>query len=68
LEGTTFEVPAAVAESKAKYSNLSKAQIETKIKQLDKQMYQHADNLEFEEAAKLRDEIQRLEVNYKDCK
>jgi excinuclease ABC subunit B len=67
LEGTTFEVPAAVAESKAKYSNLSKTQIETKIKQLDKQMYQHADNLEFEEAAKLRDEIQRLEINYKDC-
>jgi hypothetical protein len=31
-----------------------------KIKQLEQAMYRHARDLEFEEAAKLRDEIQRI--------
>ncbi|MGB7214176.1 MAG: UvrB/UvrC motif-containing protein [Gammaproteobacteria bacterium] len=31
-----------------------------KIQQLEKQMYRHARDLEFEEAARLRDEIQEL--------
>ena len=30
------------------------------IEELEKRMYKHAENLEFEEAARLRDEAQRL--------
>jgi excinuclease ABC subunit B len=31
-----------------------------KIKKLEAEMYRHARNLEFEEAARIRDEIERL--------
>ena len=31
-----------------------------KIKKLEAEMYKHARNLEFEEAARIRDEIERL--------
>ena len=31
-----------------------------KIKKLEKKMYDHATNLEFEEASKIRDEISRI--------
>ncbi|MDM8565687.1 excinuclease ABC subunit UvrB [Candidatus Halobeggiatoa sp. HSG11] len=51
----------AIAEEKAGYACLSPKQVEKKIKQLEKEMYQHAENLEFEEAAKLRDKIRRME-------
>jgi len=50
-----------VAEQTAKYSALSPQQLAKKIKKLEQQMYQHAKNLEFEQAAKLRDELQALE-------
>ena len=49
-----------VAEPKASYT-ISPEQLGKKIKQLENQMYQHAKNLEFEQAAKLRDEIKRLQ-------
>src|SRR5690606_18127119 len=39
---------------------MSAADVLAKIQQLEKQMYRHARDLEFEEAAKLRDEIQEL--------
>jgi excinuclease ABC subunit B len=66
LEGATLEMPAAnkyakVADKKAEYVILSPEKLDKKVKQLQKQMYKHAENLEFEEAAKLRDEIQRLQ-------
>ncbi|KHD05255.1 excinuclease ABC subunit B [Candidatus Thiomargarita nelsonii] len=57
------ETKPAVAETAAEYAPLSPAQVDKKIKQLEKKMYAHAENLEFEEAAKLRDEIQRLSQN-----
>jgi excinuclease ABC subunit B len=31
-----------------------------KLRQLEKQMYQHAQNLEFEDAARLRDQIRHI--------
>ena len=31
-----------------------------KIKKLEKKMYEHATNLEFEEASKIRDEIKKI--------
>ncbi len=49
-----------VAEEPADYGVLSPAQLAAKLKALEQQMYQHARDLEFEDAARLRDEIQRL--------
>ncbi|MCV6638540.1 excinuclease ABC subunit UvrB [Candidatus Albibeggiatoa sp. nov. NOAA] len=54
---------AKVAEEAESYGKLSQADLDKKIQQLEKQMYQHAENLEFEQAAKLRDEIQHLRSN-----
>ncbi|MFV1973903.1 MAG: excinuclease ABC subunit UvrB [Thiohalobacterales bacterium] len=52
---------AKVAEAVADYGCLSPGQLAKKISQLEQQMYTHARNLEFEEAARLRDEIRRIE-------
>jgi excinuclease ABC subunit B len=49
-----------VAEEQAPYLTLSSSQLAQKLKQLEQQMYAHAKNLEFEQAAKIRDEIQHL--------
>ena len=50
-----------VAESaEAEYARLSKAEMTREIERLEKQMYRHARELEFEEAARLRDEIARV--------
>ena len=42
------------------YARETPALLMKKIKQLEQAMYRHARDLEFEEAAKLRDEIQRI--------
>jgi len=52
---------AKVAEEVAEYAALSAEALEKQIKQLEKQMFQHAQNLEFEQAAQLRDRIKVLE-------
>jgi excinuclease ABC subunit B len=49
-----------VAEESAEYKVLDPAQAVARIKALEQQMYQHARDLEFEDAARLRDQIQRL--------
>jgi len=51
---------AKVAETHAEYAPLSPQQFAKKIKQLEKEMYQAAANLEFEQAAQLRDQIKWL--------
>ena len=48
------------AEESAEYRSLSPEQIGARIKKLEAQMYKHAQDLEFEEAARARDEIHRL--------
>ncbi len=50
-----------VSESQADYAVLNPKQLSKKLKQLEDAMYQHAKNLEFEQAAKVRDEIRRLQ-------
>jgi excinuclease ABC subunit B len=50
----------AVADSGAEYAALSPAQAAAAIKKLETQMYRHAQNLEFEDAARLRDRIHQL--------
>ena len=49
-----------VAEEATDYATLDPAQLATRLKQLEARMHQHARDLEFEDAARLRDEIHRL--------
>lgn len=49
-----------IAEARSDYSTLSPDKALQKIAKLEQQMYQHARDLEFEQAAKLRDEIQKI--------
>ncbi|WP_460834279.1 excinuclease ABC subunit UvrB [Lysobacter humi (ex Lee et al. 2017)] len=49
-----------VAESETDYAALSPVQLATKIKALEQQMYQHARDLEFEAAARVRDQLRKL--------
>ncbi|MBI5462419.1 MAG: excinuclease ABC subunit UvrB [Gammaproteobacteria bacterium] len=51
---------AQVAEPQAEYARLSPAQVAQRLKQLERQRYEHARNLEFEASARLRDEIPTL--------
>ncbi|PIQ44250.1 MAG: excinuclease ABC subunit B [Gammaproteobacteria bacterium CG11_big_fil_rev_8_21_14_0_20_46_22] len=44
---------------------LSASELADKIKHLEEQMYQHAENLEFEQAASLRDEVDYLKEQLK---
>lgn len=57
-----FGKPTRVADRKADYKgeNLTVAQALKRIKKLEQQMYKHAKELEFEQAAKLRDEIESI--------
>jgi excinuclease ABC subunit B len=49
-----------IADATLDYSSLTPDQIMRRIKKLDQEMLKHARNLEFEEAAKLRDQISNL--------
>ena len=49
-----------MADRGADYSALSADQASVMIKKLEAQMYKHAENLEFEDAARLRDQIHQL--------
>jgi len=51
------EHPNQVSEEQAEYTALNPRQRLQKIKKLEEQMYRHAKNLEFEQAAKLRDDL-----------
>ena len=51
---------AKAAEPEAKYDTLSTKEIDNKVKELETQMFNHAQNLEFELAASVRDEIKQL--------
>jgi len=71
MEGARSEAPArkrgtkaarakSVAEPWADYAALDPAQAAAALRKLEAQMYRHAQNLEFEEAARLRDRIHAL--------
>ena len=53
---------AKVAEAEAEYAALSPKQMAKRIKALEKEMYQHAKDLEFEEAAAVRDQLRKLQA------
>jgi excinuclease ABC subunit B len=48
------------AEESERYETMTPEQLMKRATKLDKQMLKHARDLEFEEAARLRDEIQRI--------
>jgi excinuclease ABC subunit B len=52
---------AKVAEEEAEYAEMTPKQMAKKLKQLEDQMYRHAQDLEFEEAARIRDQIKTLQ-------
>jgi excinuclease ABC subunit B len=49
-----------VAEQAADYASLTTEQAASMIRKLEARMYKHAENLEFEDAGRVRDEIHRL--------
>ena len=51
---------ARVAEAEARYADVTPANLGRAIAELEKQMFNHAELLEFEEAAQVRDEISKL--------
>ncbi|GLO61421.1 UvrABC system protein B [Vibrio sp. MACH09] len=53
-----------VAEPSEEYLVLSPQQLEKEIQKLESEMYQHAQNLEFESAAKKRDEMEALRAQF----
>jgi excinuclease ABC subunit B len=55
--------PKVADKDEAEYLSLSPEKLTSKLAQLEKQMFEHAHNLEFEEAGRLRDLIKRLEAS-----
>ncbi|KXI23682.1 excinuclease ABC subunit UvrB [Photobacterium sanguinicancri] len=53
-----------VAEQKGNYSSLSPQELDAKIKVLETEMYDYAQNLEFEKAAETRDKIHTLRQQF----
>ena len=49
-----------IAENARAYESMTPAQILQRAQKLEKKMLKHARDLEFEEAARIRDEIQRM--------
>jgi excinuclease ABC subunit B len=52
---------ARVAEEEAEYAQMTPKQMAKRVRQLEEQMYRHAQDLEFEEAARIRDQIKSLQ-------
>jgi excinuclease ABC subunit B len=51
---------AKVAEEEARYASVTPDNLGRAVAELEKQMFKHAEHLEFEDAARVRDEISRL--------
>ncbi len=60
IPGGGQRLTARVAEEAAAYGKLSPRELAQRIEALEEQMYEHARNLEFEEAARVRDQIRDL--------
>jgi excinuclease ABC subunit B len=56
-----IEHAAEVAEEVAEYLAMPPAKLAKQLKRLERKMYEHAHNLEFEEAARIRDQIKLIE-------
>ncbi|MGH8272880.1 MAG: excinuclease ABC subunit UvrB [Gammaproteobacteria bacterium] len=58
--GTKVSALSQAAEERAKYQAMPDVERERLLNRMEKKMYEHARNLEFEQAAKLRDEINEI--------
>ena len=58
--GTKVSALSKVAEERTRYQRMSGRERERKLAALEKQMYERARNLEFEQAAAIRDEINKI--------
>jgi excinuclease ABC subunit B len=52
-----------VAEEVLNYGRMTPAQLAKQVGKLEEQMYEHARDLEFEEAARLRDQIRHIQLS-----
>jgi len=55
---------AKVAEESVNYAAMSGKELQKEVKRLESKMYQHAQDLEFEQAAKTRDQIQFVQDSF----
>lgn len=60
--GVSTKSVSKIAELAADYHAMTPKQQAKKLKQLEEAMYQHAKNLEFEQAAQLRDQLRQLQA------
>ncbi len=63
-KGTRLRKFGKVADDAVAYERLNAKQLTAKLKKLENTMYEHARDLEFEEAARVRDEITKLKEHY----
>lgn len=68
IDGATSEAAQVLAKIKPEGNNLPRVndpkEFAKVMKDLEKEMYQHAENLEFEKAARTRDQIEELRADY----
>ena len=64
IENDTLDKLQLVSSSKKKFTKVNSDNVTSIISQLEKEMYNHAKNLEFEQAAKIRDQINELQEKY----
>ncbi|HET7300528.1 MAG TPA: excinuclease ABC subunit UvrB [Oleiagrimonas sp.] len=58
--GKTYQAHAGIAEPDTNYAAMDAKQVAALLKKLESRMYKHAQNLEFEEAARVRDQIHEV--------
>jgi excinuclease ABC subunit B len=64
IENDALDNLQLVSSSKKKFTKVNSNNVTSIISQLEKEMYNHAKNLEFEQAAKIRDQINELQQKY----
>ncbi len=63
-EAQPLQLQLKAAQDHARYETMSEKQLAKEIRQLEKQMLEHARNLEFEKAAQMRDRLVELKKNF----
>ena len=63
-EAQPLQLQLKAAQDHARYETMSEKQLAKEIRQLEKQMLEHARNLEFEKAAQMRDRLVELKENF----
>ncbi len=64
IENDALDNLKLVSNNKKKFTKVNSDNVTSIISQLEKEMYNHAKNLEFEQAAKIRDQINELQEKY----